>query len=53
MERSRPKQIRVGLDDRAQGRIASVVLDNPERLNAMNTALMDEFVGTMSRLAGD
>ena len=53
MDSSSLKQICVRLDERRQGRIATVTLDNPARLNAMNAALMDEFVEAMAGLAAD
>lgn len=53
MASSSSKQIDVRLEERAEGRIATAVIDNPARLNAMNAALMDEFVAAMAELAGD
>jgi enoyl-CoA hydratase/carnithine racemase len=43
----------VRLDDRKQGRVACVTIDNPRRLNVMNGALMDALAETMAELGGD
>jgi enoyl-CoA hydratase/carnithine racemase len=53
MDSSSRKQIDVRIDDRPRGRIAWVAIDNPARLNAMNAALMDEFVAVFADLARD
>jgi enoyl-CoA hydratase/carnithine racemase len=45
--------LRVRLDERTQGIVAHVTIDNARRLNAMNSALMDAFIDTMAGLAGD
>jgi enoyl-CoA hydratase len=47
------RQIHLRLEDRKQGRIAYVTIDNAGRLNAMNGALMDALAETMAELAGD
>jgi enoyl-CoA hydratase len=47
------RQIRTRLEDRTQGRIAYVTIDNARRLNALNGALMDALVATMTKLADD
>jgi enoyl-CoA hydratase len=39
------------LDERSGGVVAFVTVDNASRLNAMNSALMDEFVDKVSALA--
>lgn len=46
------RQVEVRLDGREGGPVAFVTLRN-ERLNSMNTALMDEFVAAVSALAAD
>jgi enoyl-CoA hydratase/carnithine racemase len=46
-------QVKVTLDDRATGVIAFVMIDNPSRLNSMNSALMREFVETFTALSRD
>jgi enoyl-CoA hydratase len=46
-------QLQVRLDERSAGVVAYVTIDNTRRLNAMNSALMEEFVASMARLAGD
>jgi enoyl-CoA hydratase len=38
------------LDGRAGGVVAVVTVNNPSRLNAMNSVLMDEFIGAFSSL---
>ena len=48
----RPR-LTVRLDERAAGIVAYVTLNNARRLNAMNSALMEEFVATMATLAGE
>ena len=53
MPSSSRKQIDVRLDDRPAGRIVTVIIDNPARLNAMNGALMDEFAQVFSDLGAD
>jgi enoyl-CoA hydratase len=47
------RQLRVRLDARKEGVVATVTIDNARRLNAMNGALMDEFVDVCARLAAD
>jgi enoyl-CoA hydratase len=46
-------QIHLRLDERKQGVIAHLTIDNSRHLNAMNSALMGAFVATMARLAAD
>jgi enoyl-CoA hydratase len=43
-------QVVVRLDDRAEGLVATVAINNARRLNSMNTALMQEFVEEMCAL---
>ncbi|MGH7153783.1 MAG: enoyl-CoA hydratase [Acetobacteraceae bacterium] len=45
------RQIETTLDERPDGLVATVAISNPKRLNAMNTALMTEFVAAVTRLA--
>ena len=40
----------VRFDERAQGVVATVTIDNARRLNTLNTALMDRFVETLAPL---
>lgn len=53
MQSSDQSWILVRLDERKQGVVAYVTIDNARHLNAMNSALMSEFVDTMARLATD
>lgn len=41
------------LEDRAEGRVARVVVDNAAKLNVLNTALSTELEATFRRLAAD
>ncbi len=41
------------LDERRGGRVAVVTINNASRLNAMHSALMDEFVERLSPLTAD
>ena len=43
-------QVRVELDERGGGLVATVTIDNPRRLNSLNSALMDEFVAVIGRI---
>jgi len=45
--------IEVRIDELLHGVVARVTIDNARHLNALNSALMDEFVDALSRLAGD
>jgi len=47
------RQIKIRFDERPQGVIAHATIDNPDHLNALNSALMNEFVDAIARLAGD
>ncbi len=53
METSENARVHVRLDERKQGVVATVTIDNARRLNAMNGALMSALADTMTRLAGD
>jgi enoyl-CoA hydratase/carnithine racemase len=46
-------QVEMRLDERRGGLVAFVTINNPSRLNSMNSALMDEFVKTLSPLAAN
>jgi enoyl-CoA hydratase len=46
-------QVLVRLDERPRGIVAHVTVTNPQKLNAMNSALMGTFADTMARLAAD
>jgi enoyl-CoA hydratase len=45
--------LNVRLEERPQGIVASVTIDNARALNAMSGALMDQLAEAMTRLAGD
>jgi enoyl-CoA hydratase len=45
--------IDIQIDERPQGVVARMTIDNARRLNALNAASMDEFVEVLGRLAGD
>ena len=47
------RQVIVAIEERAQGHVATVTLVNPGKLNALNAALMGEFVEAVDRLAED
>ncbi len=51
MSSSDASQVEMRLDERRGGLVAFVTVSNPSRLNAMNSALMDEFVETLLPLA--
>jgi enoyl-CoA hydratase len=53
VETSDQQKVDVRLDERPQGRVATVTIDNARRLNAMNGALMSALAETMEKLAGD
>jgi len=44
-------QVEIRLDESRGGLVAVVTINNPSRLNAMHSALMDEFVDRLSPLA--
>ena len=46
-------RLTIRLDERDAGIVAYLTLDNPRRLNAMNSALMEELVATMLRLGAE
>ena len=46
-------QVEMRLDDRRGGLVAVVTINNASRLNAMHSALMDEFVEALSPLAAN
>jgi enoyl-CoA hydratase len=47
------RQVQMRVEDRKQGRIAYVTIDNARRLNVMNGALMDALAETLAKLAAD
>lgn len=53
MQHADHQRIAVRLDDRAEGRIAYLTIDNSRHLNALNTTLMTEFIDAMAKLAAD
>ena len=53
MESSDTAKVHVRLDERQQGVVATVTIDNARRLNAMNGALMSALADTMAKLAGN
>jgi enoyl-CoA hydratase len=46
-------RIDVRLEDRPQGRVATLVLDNPAKLNALTAAMLADFAAAAARLADD
>ena len=46
-------RIDVRLEDRPEGRIAALIIDNPARLNAIGSQMMAEFVAHAAQLAAD
>jgi enoyl-CoA hydratase/carnithine racemase len=46
-------QIDLSLEDRPQGRIATLTIADPSRLNAIGAAMMDELIEKAGRLAAD
>jgi enoyl-CoA hydratase len=53
LKNSDDRKIQVRLDERPQGVVAHVTINNAGSLNAMNSALMGNFVDTMAELAAD
>jgi enoyl-CoA hydratase len=53
LKSSKDRQVHVRLDERPQGTVARVTLNNARYLNAMNSDLMGEFVDTMAQLGAD
>ncbi len=53
LESSDAQQVNVRRDERKRGVVAYVTIDNAGKLNAMNSALMGEFVERMAQLATD
>jgi len=51
LERSDDQLLHVRLDERKDGVVAYVTIENARRLNAMNSALMGEFINAMAQLA--
>lgn len=48
---ARPSQVRLDLDEREAGVVATLTIDNPARLNSMNSPLMAEFTAMLADLA--
>jgi enoyl-CoA hydratase len=46
-------RIETRIEDRSQGRIATLVIDNPAKLNALTAGMLTEFVRAAARLAED
>ena len=53
MPSSERPHIDVRMEERPHGIVARLTIDNPRHLNALNSALMAEFVDVLGRLAGD
>jgi enoyl-CoA hydratase len=53
LESSDDRKVHLRLDERQEGLVAYLTIDNARRLNAMNGALMDEFAGALAALGGD
>jgi enoyl-CoA hydratase len=53
LETSENARVHVRLDERKQGGVATVTIDNARRLNAMNGALMAALADAMTKLADD
>ena len=53
MPDSQSPHIGVHIEERRHGRVARLIVDNARRLNALNSALMAQFVDTLSCLAAD
>jgi enoyl-CoA hydratase len=53
MDSSTVPRVDVAIEERAEGRIATLVIDNERRLNALNSGLMDALVETLAALATD
>jgi enoyl-CoA hydratase len=51
LDHAETKQVDIRLETRPQGLVAFVIIDNPKRLNSMNSALMEQFVAAMGELA--
>lgn len=47
------RQVRIDLDARTEGVVATVTISNARRLNTMNSALMGQFVAEMAALAAN
>jgi enoyl-CoA hydratase/carnithine racemase len=50
---ARDGRIDVCLDERPQGRIATLVIDNPAKLNALGSAMLGQFVDAAATLSED
>lgn len=52
MASTESRQVRVTLDDYAEGQVATVTICNASRLNTMNSPMMGEFIEELAALAG-
>jgi enoyl-CoA hydratase len=52
LKSSDDRKVHVRLDERKEGVVAYLTIDNARRLNAMNSALMDEFAAGLTQLGG-
>jgi len=52
MSASSPRAL-VRVDARDSGRVAHVTIDNPARVNTLSSAVMEDFLGAIARLAAD
>ena len=52
MTAAAPSPIRVAVDERSQGLVATLTIDNAARLNAMGSDLLEAFVAAVRGLAG-
>jgi enoyl-CoA hydratase/carnithine racemase len=48
-----PETVLLNIQDREVGRVAFVTLNNPGRLNALDSHMMEAFAGLVEELAGD
>jgi enoyl-CoA hydratase len=53
MDHTADKQVDVRLEGRLDGLVAFVIIDNPKKLNSMNSDLMAQFVAIMGELAAN
>ena len=53
MDSAGDRQILLRRDERPQGAVATVTVNNPQKLNAMNGALMDALAGVFCELGAD
>lgn len=53
MQSPADRQFHVRLEEKPQGAVAHATINNPRKLNALNTILMDEFIDAMGKLAAN